>query len=129
MAYAKPLSSNITPVMPIAGVRVGTIGSGLAEPGAVFLDQCFVVVAGVGRGNSQAELVDEGTPEAVVEGALLVAAAEGVSEGFTEEVDVDDGALDSMRDESTEVGLAEGCWDAAPWVGSGDADASAGSSS
>ena len=50
-----------------------------------------------------------------MEGALLVAAAEGVSEGFTEEVDVDDGALDSMRDEDTSdgEGVAEGCWDAA----------------
>ena len=64
-----------------------------------------------------------------MEGALLVAAAEGVSDGFTEELDVDDGALDSMRDEGTWEGVAEGCWDAVPWVGSGDAGASAGSSS
>jgi hypothetical protein len=91
MAYARPESSNNTPAIPMAGVSVGLSGSTPSE-------------------SPSAELVGEGSSEAVVVGTSLVVLADGVSEGLTEEITVDEGRADSLRDDDTSdgVGVAEG---------------------
>ena len=75
----------------MAGVSVGVIGSTPPE-------------------SPSAELVGDSSSETVVMGASLVVLADGVFEGLTEEDAVDEGRVDSIRDDdpSDGVGVLEG---------------------